>query len=186
MNRFDILETPLAGLRLIDRQMRSDRRGFLTRLFCSEELSAAGWVKPIAQINHTYTARQGAVRGLHYQTPPFAEMKLVSCIRGEVWDVAVDLRFGSPTFLQWHAEILSASNHRAMMIPEGFAHGFQVLSDGAELLYCHSAPYNSAAEAGVNPVDVSVSIDWPQPIADLSDRDADRQHLTPTFAGLYL
>lgn len=186
MTRFQVLDTSIAGLRLIDRQVRSDQRGFLTRLFCAEDLAGAGWTKPIAQLNYTFTSAQGAVRGFHYQTAPFAEMKLVTCIRGEVWDVAIDLRCGSPTFLQWHAEVLSASNYRAMLIPEGFAHGFQVLSAGAELIYCHSAPYNPAAEAGINPLDASISIAWPQPITELSDRDAGHPHLTSTFAGLYL
>ena len=105
-----------------------DARGFLSRLFCAEELRAAGWTGPIAQINHTHTARKGTVRGMHFQYPPHAEMKLVSCLRGEVWDVAVDIRAGSQTFLRWHAEILSADNGRALLIPQGFAHGFQALT----------------------------------------------------------
>ena len=128
MNRFRIQSTPLSGLQVITRQMLGDHRGFLSRLFCADELAQAGWTKPIAQINHTYTAKKGTVRGMHFQHPPHAEMKLVSCIRGEVWDVAVDLRANSPTFLHWHAEVLSADNHKALLIPEGFAHGFQTLS----------------------------------------------------------
>ena len=119
MSRFTISDLSLAGLKLITRQRLGDSRGFLSRLFCAEELAAAGWVKPVAQINHTYTAIRGTLRGMHFQRPPHAEMKLVSCLRGEVWDVAVDVRPGSPTFLCWHAERLSANNGQALLIPEG-------------------------------------------------------------------
>ena len=125
MKRLAIADLPLAGLKRIERQRLGDARGFLSRLFCAEELAAAGWSKPIAQINQTFTAKRGTVRGLHFQYPPHAEMKLVSCLRGEVWDVAVDVRAGSKTFLRWHAERLSADNGCALLIPEGFAHGFQ-------------------------------------------------------------
>lgn len=172
MSRFTVSNLPLAGLKLVERQRIGDSRGFLSRLFCAEELAAAGWVKPIAQINHTYTAMRGTVRGMHFQRPPHTEMKLVSCIRGEIWDVAVDVRAGSPTFLHWHAERLSADSGRALLIPEGFAHGFQTLTDDAELLYCHSAAYSAGAEAGLNPLDERLAITWPLPISELSARDA--------------
>lgn len=172
MSRFTVSNLPLAGLKLVERQRIGDSRGFLSRLFCAEELAAAGWAKPIAQINHTYTAMRGTVRGMHFQRPPHTEMKLVSCIRGEIWDVAVDVRAGSPTFLHWHAERLSADSGRALLIPEGFAHGFQTLTDDAELLYCHSAAYNAGAEAGLNPLDERLAITWPLPISELSARDA--------------
>jgi dTDP-4-dehydrorhamnose 3,5-epimerase len=98
-------------LKTIEKQRLNDTRGFLSRIFCAEVLSAAGWLKPIAQINHTLTLNKGVVRGLHFQSPPHAEMKLVSCLRGEVWDVAVDIRAGSPTFLQWYGTLLSAGNN---------------------------------------------------------------------------
>lgn len=172
MSRFTVSNLPLASLKLVERQRIGDSRGFLSRLFCAEELAAAGWVKPIAQINHTYTAMRGTVRGMHFQRPPHNEMKLVSCIRGEVWDVAVDLRAGSPTFLHWHAERLSADNGRALLIPEGFAHGFQTLTNDAELLYCHSAAYKTSAEAGLNPLDARLAITWQLPIIELSAQDA--------------
>lgn len=172
MSRFTVTDSPLSGLKLVERQRLGDARGFLSRLFCAEELAAAGWVKPIAQINHTYTATRGTVRGMHFQHPPYAEMKLVICIRGEVWDVVVDVRAGSPTFLQWHAEHLSTNNGRALLIPEGFAHGFQALTEDVELLYCHSAAYNASAEAGLNPQDARLAITWPLPITELSVRDA--------------
>lgn len=184
MSRFTITDLPLAGLKRVQRQRLGDNRGFLVRLFCAEGLAAAGWNKPIAQINHTYTAKQGTVRGMHFQRPPHAEMKLVSCIRGEVWDVAVDLRVGSPTYLHWHAEQLSAENGCALLIPEGFAHGFQALTDDVDLLYCHSEAYTPAAEAGLNPLDPKLAITWPLPVTELSVRDSQHPLLTAAFNGL--
>jgi dTDP-4-dehydrorhamnose 3,5-epimerase len=186
LNRLFVTDLPLAGLKRIERQRLGDARGFLSRLFCAEELGPAGWTKPIAQINHTYTAKRGTVRGMHFQHPPHADMKLVSCIRGEVWDVAVDIRAGSKTFLRWHAEKLSAGNSRALLIPQGFAHGFQALSDDAELLYCHSSVYNAAAEGGLNPKDPMLAISWPQQIGEISLRDSQYSLLNANFAGVAL
>lgn len=186
MNRFTVADLPLDGLKLIERQRLGDSRGFLSRLFCAEEFAAAGWCQPIVQINHTYTAQRGTLRGMHYQTPPHAEMKLVSCIQGEVWDVAVDLHAGSPTFLHWHAEILSATNNRALLIPEGFAHGFQTLTDDVTLLYCHTTAYCPAAEMALNTQDPRLSITWPLAITEISPRDATHPLLDMKFEGLRL
>ena len=186
MSRFTVKDLPLAGLKRIERKCLGDSRGFLARLFCAQELAAAGWQKPIAQINHTHTAQRGIVRGMHYQQPPHAEMKLVTCINGEVWDVSVDLRAESPTFLHWHAELLSADNHRAMLIPEGFAHGFQTLSENVSLLYCHTAPHNSAAEAALNAQDPRLAIEWPIAITELSARDTNHPLIDPKFNGVSL
>lgn len=186
MNRFKITNLPLTGLKLIERKPLGDHRGFLTRLFCAQELAAAGWDKPIAQINHSYTAKQGTLRGLHFQHPPYAEMKLVSCIRGAVWDLALDLRQGSPTFLQWHAQQLSAENNCALLIPQGFAHGFQTLRDDVELLYCHSMPYEASAEAGLQPTDPGLGIPWPQEITEISARDTSLPLLDDQFEGIRL
>ncbi len=186
MSRLAATDLPLAGLKRVDRQRLGDERGFFARLFCADELRDAGWRAAVAQINHTMTARKGAVRGLHFQRPPHAEMKLVSCIRGTVWDVGVDLRRGSPTFLRWHAEQLSADNDRAMLIPEGFAHGFQALTDDAELVYCHSAAYDAASEGELNPRDPKLAIAWPLPIGDMSPRDAGAPMLDDDFAGIAL
>lgn len=186
MNALDITDLPLEGLRVITRRIRGDSRGFLTRVFDSEPLSAAGFVGPVVQINHTFTAVRGTVRGMHFQWPPHAECKLVSCIRGEIWDVAVDLRSGSPSFLRWHAERLSAANGRALLVPEGFAHGFQTLSDDCELIYAHSHPYVPAAEGGLRPDDPMLAIDWPLPIAGLSPRDQAHPQLTNDFPGIVL
>lgn len=186
MSRFVVTDLSLSGLKRIERRKLGDSRGFLSRIFCADELAQAGWSKPIAQINHTYTAKCGMVRGMHFQRPPHAEMKLVSCLRGEVWDVAVDLRAGSPTFLQWHAEYLSAENGFAMLIPEGFAHGFQTMTDDVELFYCHSASYMPEAEAGLNATDKKLTIDWPLSISELSIRDSQHPMLDEQFSGLVL
>lgn len=184
MSRFVVNDLPLPGLKRVERQRMGDHRGFLSRLFCAEELATVGWTKPVAQINHTYTSLKGTVRGMHFQHLPHAEMKLVSCVRGEVWDVAVDVRVDSPTFLHWHAEHLSADNRMAMIIPEGFAHGFQSLTDDVELLYCNSTPFTANAEGGLNPRDTRLAIAWPLPIAELSARDAAHPLIDTGFRGL--
>lgn len=181
-----VTDLPLAGLKKVQRRLHADERGVFARLFCAEELASAGWSGPIAQINHSLTRTRGTVRGLHYQRPPHAEMKLVSCVRGEVWDVAVDLRAGSPTFLRWHAERLRADEGAALLIPPGFAHGFQVLSEEAELIYCHSAAYAPQAEAGLHVREARLGIQWPLPVQGLSVRDAAFELLTPAFEGVKL
>lgn len=184
MSRFELQSLPLAGLRRIRRKPVSDERGLLERLFCQDDLAAAGWRKPVAQINLTCTAARGTVRGMHYQRPPHAEMKLVTCLQGEVFDVIVDLRRGSETYLHWHAVHLSAKARDSVLIPEGCAHGFQSLCDDVELLYCHSAAYHAEAEAGVRPTDPRLAIKWPLPISTLSARDAAHPLLTDNFVGI--
>lgn len=184
MSQLPITSLSLSDLYLITRQHIGDARGFLSRLFCSEELAAVGWRKPIAQVNHTYTSKRGTVRGMHFQNPPYCEAKLVHCLHGEIWDVVVDLRKNSPTFLKWHAEILSSKNRNAMLIPEGFAHGFQALTDDVELLYAHSSPYNATAEAGLNPTDPKLGITWPLEITECSLRDQKHPALTESFCGI--
>jgi dTDP-4-dehydrorhamnose 3,5-epimerase len=186
VSRFVAVNTSLASLKVICRTSIADSRGSFSRLFCQEELAVAGWWKPIAQINHSSTAHRGTIRGLHFQRPPNAEMKLVSCIRGMAWDVAVDVRAGSPTFLQWHAELLSADNGRSLLIPEGFAHGFQTLTDHVELVYCHSAPYTPQAETGLWPFDSMVSVSWPLAATEISDRDASFPRIGREFQGVLL
>jgi dTDP-4-dehydrorhamnose 3,5-epimerase len=182
--RFDVLPTSLVGLHILRSKLLADKRGYLERLFCMDELRPFIDGKHIEQINRTLTLHRGAVRGLHFQHPPHAEIKFVNCLRGEVFDVAVDLRRGSPTFLQWHAEILSADNHKTMKIPEGFAHGFQTLSDNCEMLYFHTTAYLQAAEGGLRADDPRLSIRWPLPVAGVSPRDAAHPLLKDSFAGV--
>jgi dTDP-4-dehydrorhamnose 3,5-epimerase len=186
MSHFHIEETPLQGLKVIQRHPQKDSRGQFVRAFCSEELSAAGWTTPVMQINHSITSVVGSVRGLHYQKPPKAERKMVLCLQGAVWDVAVDLRSSSETFLSWHAEELSAENNKAMLIPEGFAHGFQVLEGESELLYLHSEQYAPQLEDGLSPMDPRLSIPWSLPIAEMSDRDRGFPVLTDKYKGISL
>jgi len=186
MSQFSIFDTPIAGLKVIERKPIEDHRGFLARIFCADQLKDAGWKRPIAQINQTVTKKRGAVRGMHFQNTPHAEIKLVSCLQGEVWDVAVDLRKNSPTFLRWHAEKLSLQNYRALLIPEGFAHGFQALSDDCELLYVHSSPYVREAEAGIRPNDPCLNISWPLELFEISSRDKEHPLLNDQFTGIEL
>jgi dTDP-4-dehydrorhamnose 3,5-epimerase len=184
VSRFEIASTPLSGVMQIRRQRLRDDRGYLARVFCAEELSAVGWNMPIAQINLTKTNLAGTVRGMHYQLSPFSECKLVTCLRGEVWDVALDLREDSPTLLQWHALLLSGDNDTAMLLPEGVAHGFQALSADVELLYCHSRPYAAQYERGLNPLDPRIALKWPLAVSEMSPRDRNHPLLSPGFSGL--
>ncbi|CAN5882301.1 dTDP-4-dehydrorhamnose 3,5-epimerase [soil metagenome] len=184
MSEFNVIDTPLPGLRMIERHRLVDARGFFSRFFCAEALAAAGFDRSIAQINHTRTHRRGSVRGLHFQYPPHAETKLVSCLSGEIFDVVVDLRRDSSTFLQWHAEVLSDYNGRSLLIPQGFAHGFQTLSDEAVLIYLHSAPFEATAQGALNVRDPALAIDWPLPFADISERDANHPLIGVDFTGL--
>ena len=186
MSRFDFIPTPLAGLMLVQRKALEDHRGYFSRFYCGEEFAKAGITKSIAQINHTLTRKTGAVRGLHFQLMPHAETKLVSCLKGEIFDVAVDIRRGSPTFLQWHAEILSAENRKSFLIPEGYAHGFQALCEDCELIYLHTAAYHQEAEGALNAADPRLSIAWPLAINDLSERDRNHKLIEQNFQGITL
>ncbi len=153
-------------------------------MFCSKDLRSAGWTWPISQINHTLTEMAGTVRGMHFQYPPKAEAKLVSCLRGAVWDVALDLRKDSPTFMRWHAEELSATNRRALLIPPGCAHGFQTLEPDCELLYLHSEAYDPTLEGALNPRDPAFAVAWPREIAVISGKDANCPMIGADFQGV--
>ena len=184
MARFTFGRAPLAGLVVVERQRIADERGFFSRFFCADEFAEAGFDAAVAQINHTLTRRAGTVRGLHFQHPPHAEIKVVSCLRGSVFDVAVDVRRGSPTFLRWHGEVLSADNARSLLIPRGFAHGFQALCDDCELLYLHSHRYAAGAEGALSPVDPRLAIGWPIAVTEMSDRDRSHPPITADFHGI--
>lgn len=175
--RFDIIPTSISDLNVVQRKPLSDTRGFFERMFCATELQTLIGTRQIVQINRSHTRHRGCVRGMHFQRSPYSELKAVSCLKGEAFDVAVDLRPGSPTFLHWHGEILSGGNHKSLFIPEGFAHGFQSLTDECELLYLHTAPYTASAEGGVNAQDSRLAIKWPLPMTGLSQRDATLPYL---------
>jgi|SRR5690606_10649594 len=176
----------LNGLVFGMHEPRGDARGEFTRLYCDQRMQDAGVSKPVVQINHSFTRQKGAIRGLHFQWPPSAETKIIRCLRGAVWDVAVDLRAGSPTFLAWRACELTESNRRFVVIPEGFAHGFQALSDDAELIYLHTAPYTPEHEGGFHCFDERLAIAWPLPVTQQSPRDQGLPRIPEDFSGIAL
>lgn len=181
-----ILPTPMADLVVAESKAFKDERGAFARLFCEQELSTVIGHRKIVQINHSCTQAVGAVRGLHFQHAPHAEMKLVRCLKGKVWDVAVDLRPQSPSYKRWYAQELSPQNAQMMVIPEGFAHGFQVLEAGSELLYLHTALYKPDSEGGVRHDDPVLGITWPLPVTDISARDSSHACIDTTFRGIVL
>ena len=184
LSQIHLQSTPIPGVSVAKSAAFIDHRGGFTRLFCARELAQIMGERQIVQSNHSLTATVGAVRGMHYQRPPHAELKIVRCLRGRVWDVAVDLRAGSPTFLRWHAEELTPGNARALIIPEGCAHGFQCLEPDTELLYYHTAFYTPEAEDGVLYDDPLLAITWPLPVRDVSARDRRHPRLSTDFRGI--
>lgn len=179
-----LLQTPLPGLQIVDTEPLGDARGHFERLFCEQQWKPLREDLRFVQVNLSTTSRRGTVRGMHYQHAPAAEAKLIRCVRGHIYDVAVDLRSGSPTFLRWHAIELRANEPREIFIPEGFAHGFQTLSDDAQLLYLHTAPWTATCEGGVRHDDPLLAIDWPLPVTDLSARDRAHPLLDDAYMGL--
>lgn len=175
---------PFEGAYVIDLTPFQDKRGWFARYYCKDEFAAIGHTAEWVQMNHSFTAQRGSVRGMHFQLPPYREIKQVRCIAGAVFDVIIDLREGSPTRMMWFGVELSAGNRRMMYIPEGFGHGFQTLTDDCELLYHHSAYYNPSAEAGIRYDDPLIGIEWPLPPADVSDRDLNHPLLTKAFKGI--
>ena len=172
IKKFNFVSVLIDGLYIVQNNSIKDERGSFCRYFCAEEFSRIGFNKSIVQINHSITKKKGTVRGFHFQKAPHTETKIVSCLRGRVFDVAIDIRMDSPTFLQWHAEELSENNNKSMYIPDGFAHGFQTLEDDCELLYLHSEFYNPGAEDSINVLDSKISIEWPLNITQISKRDS--------------
>lgn len=181
---FSSAETPIRGLLIISRFEHKDARGSFSRIFDPDELAPLGWPSNIRQVNFSSSAVKGTIRGMHAQPGGTPEYKLVTCVRGAVWDVCVDLRKKSPTFLHWEAVELSGTNALSLLIPPGVAHGFQTMSDDVELVYCHSAPHDPDSEIGVSPFDPLLAISWPLDSTTISDRDRKHQPLTPTFEGL--
>lgn len=181
----NINATSIPGVMIVETNRHTDSRGSFGRLYCERELAAVIGNRRIVQINHSRTATVGAIRGMHFQRPPHAEMKMVRCLKGRVWDVAVDLRADSPTFLKWHAEELTPENTRMLVVPEGCAHGFQVIEPNSELLYLHTAYYTPAAEGGIRHDDPRLAITWPLPVTDISQRDNSHPLLNPDFHGIH-
>jgi dTDP-4-dehydrorhamnose 3,5-epimerase len=182
----DIIETPLSGVMEIHRKPRLDSRGLFQRLFCDDLLGEYLGGRNIAQINHSLTHQIGTVRGMHMQLGAYAETKVISCISGEVYDVALDMRQNSPTFLQWHSINLSPSKHNSLLIPPGVAHGFQCLSENSELLYFHTEIYSADNEFGISINDARLRLGWPLRLSQISDRDLSFKHLSDDFLGFNL
>jgi dTDP-4-dehydrorhamnose 3,5-epimerase len=167
----DFIETRLKGAFLIRPQKIEDQRGYFARAWCCDEFASHGLVSAMSQLNIGFNHRKGALRGLHYQEKPHAEAKLVRCTRGAVFDVLVDLRPESATSGQWVAAELTADNADMLYAPEGFAHGYQALADGAEIYYLTSAPYAASAVRGVRYNDPALGIQWPLPVEVISEAD---------------
>ncbi|ADU64258.1 MAG: dTDP-4-dehydrorhamnose 3,5-epimerase family protein [Pseudodesulfovibrio sp.] len=162
---------PLAGAYRLEDAPFADQRGRFARIYCAHELESIGLRKPIAQANISLTRQKGSIRGMHFQTVPHAEIKIIRCLHGAVFDVIIDLRKASETYLQWHGEILSPERAYALYVPEGFAHGFQVIEEDAQLLYLHTDFYTPECEGGVRFDDPAINIAWPLPPRDISDKD---------------
>ena len=172
-------ETKLKGAYIIDVEPKGDERGFFARAWCRKEFEEAGLDTRVAQVNMSFSKEKGTLRGMHWQMPPHAEVKLVRCIGGVLYDVIVDLRQDSPTFLQWIGVELSADNRRVLLVPEGFAHGFQTLVDDTEVYYQVSEFYAPEAERGARHDDPAFGITWPLPVTTLSQKDANWPDFEP-------
>jgi dTDP-4-dehydrorhamnose 3,5-epimerase len=174
----------LSGAYIIELTPRGDVRGQFTRLFCANELKEIGHVKPMVNVNHSYTQKAGTIRGMHFQYPPDAEVKIVKCLRGTIWDCIVDIRRDSPTFLQWEGVELTESNNRMIYIPEGFAHGFQALTNNVEIVYFVSNFYAPNNEAGLRFDDPALNIQWKTDIMEVSARDKTHEFINGSFQGI--
>ena len=164
-------ETKVAGAFLIEPEPIADERGFFARTWCREEFTDHGLTGELAQANISFNHRKGTLRGLHYQAAPHAEAKLVRVTRGAIWDLALDLRRDSPTYLAWFGAELSDANRHQLYVPEGCAHGFLTLTDDAEVAYQMSAPYAPQAARGVRFDDPAFAIEWPGEVVVVNDRD---------------
>jgi dTDP-4-dehydrorhamnose 3,5-epimerase len=180
----EFVPTPIIGAFAIRHEVRSDVRGRFKRQYCEQEFANAGLNTRWVQVNHSVTLGTGSIRGLHFQRPPAAEAKLVSCPVGSAFDVAIDLRAGSPTFLKWAAVEIDETS--SFYIPEGCAHGFQALADEVHLIYLHSDFYDPSTEDGIRFDDPAIAVQWPLPAATVSDRDHSFALIDDNFRGIAL
>lgn len=164
-------QLPLSGTYLVEPEKKGDERGFFARCFCAKEFGEMSLNTNWPQINNSLSSKAGTLRGLHFQLEPSAEVKLVRCVQGSMWDVIVDIRPQSPTFGQWYAHELTHDNRLMMYVPKGFAHGFQSMTDNCEIIYLVSEPYNSNLERNILWNDPNVNILWPSIPTEISDRD---------------
>jgi dTDP-4-dehydrorhamnose 3,5-epimerase len=161
-----------------------DERGWFVRTFCKNEFNKIGHGDEWVQMNHSFTNHAGTIRGMHFQKPPYIETRLIRCIAGNVFDVIIDLRRNSDTFLKWFGVELSAENKKMIYIPGGFAHGFQTLSDNCQLIYLHTAFYAPGFEEGIMYNDKIINISWPKPVTKISERDNNHPLLSSSFEGI--
>jgi dTDP-4-dehydrorhamnose 3,5-epimerase len=170
--------TPLPGLVILEQERHADARGYFARTWCKDELAAHGLVNEIAQSSVSFNARRGTLRGMHWQAPPFAEVKIVRCARGALFDVGVDLRPDSPTFRRWFGVELTPDNGRGLYLPRGFGHGFLTLADATEVHYEISTPFKPETARGMRYGDPFIAIGWPSAPEVISDRDRDYPNVT--------
>ncbi|MDR3063437.1 MAG: dTDP-4-dehydrorhamnose 3,5-epimerase [Methanobrevibacter sp.] len=179
-----IENTEIDGVNIINSEPFCDNRGFFNRIFCQEELREIRPNMVIEQMNHSMTRLKGTVRGLHFQYPPHAELKIVRCVKGSIFDVAVDLRKNSPTFLKWHGEILSAENMKAFVLPEGCAHGFQALEDDIEMIYLHTESHFKESDGRLRYDDPKINIKWPIKVTIVSEKDMSPAFIKNDYGGV--
>jgi len=173
--------SPIPGVFVIEPEPRGDERGFFARTFCEKEFAAAGLETKYPQVNNSFSVQKGTLRGMHYQLAPAQEVKVVRCIRGRLYDVALDLREGSPTFGKHFGTELTAENRHMMYVPRGFAHGFLTLEENTEAIYLVSNFYSADRERGVRWNDPRFNIRWPAAPQVLSDKDAKHRDFDPAF-----
>ena len=173
----EFIETALKGAYIIKLDPKGDKRGSFTRIFCEKELAEIGFDKRIVQINHSITEEKGTLRGMHYQVGVASEIKIIRVIKGSVYDVIVDMRPDSDTFLKWTSSNLSKDSPQILYVPEGFAHGFQTLSQDVEMIYQHSSFYDPNSERGFPYDDPKIRISWPLPVSVVSERDSNHHNL---------
>jgi dTDP-4-dehydrorhamnose 3,5-epimerase len=180
------VESFIQGLYTIELEPFNDNRGFFARTFCKEKFSSIGFCEELVQFNQSFNILKGTIRGMHYQKPPFTEHKLIRCIRGSVYDVAIDLRKNSPTYLKFFGVELSANNLKCILIPNGFAHGFQTLEDNTELIYHHTNYYAPNTEGGIKYDDPSIGIEWKLPVSSISQKDLTYPFINTNFQTSFL
>ena len=185
MNKFKFIKTSIPDVKVCISQPIKDERGYLDRVYCQHEFRKITR-SSIKQINRTFTKKVGTIRGFHYQKKPYSEIKIIKCVKGKIFDVALDIRKNSSTFLKYHAEIISAENNKIILIPEGFAHGFQTLTENCELIYFHTQFYNKKSESGINLLDSKINIKWPKKISFISQRDKNFSLIKANFDGINL
>lgn len=177
-------DLPLSELKKVCLSEFNDNRGVFTKLFCGDAFSQILQNQTIKQVNISHSYLKGTIRGMHFQYPPYTETKIIKCLKGEVYDVVIDIRMHSKTFLEWYGVHLTESDKKMLLIPPGFAHGFQTLSNNAELLYMHTEKYVKNHEGGVNFNDPKISINWKLPPKNVSERDMNFEFISNNFKGI--